>query len=123
MLPEAFLNRMRAQLGDEFDAYLASLERPRAVALRFNPLKGSAPHLDFLLNPVPWAKHGYYYAPDARPGLHPYHEAGVYYLQEASAMAPVTLLDPQPGERVCDLCTNRIARTPMWAFVFLELSY
>ncbi|MBR4971332.1 MAG: RsmB/NOP family class I SAM-dependent RNA methyltransferase [Oscillospiraceae bacterium] len=105
MLPESFLNRMRAQLGSEFDAYLASLERPRAVALRFNPLKGPHAQLDFLLNEVPWAKHGYYYAPDARPGLHPYHEAGVYYLQEASAMAPVTLLDPQPGERVCDLCS------------------
>jgi NOL1/NOP2/sun family putative RNA methylase len=47
---------------------------------------------------------GYYYDPESRPGLHPYHEAGVYYLQEASAMAPVALLDPQPGERICDLC-------------------
>jgi NOL1/NOP2/sun family putative RNA methylase len=47
---------------------------------------------------------GYYYDPDSRPGLHPYHEAGVYYLQEASAMAPVSLLDPQPGETVLDLC-------------------
>ena len=104
MLPEAFLNRMQAQLGEEYDAYLASLERPRAVALRFNPLKSGKVPLDFLLEQVPWESNGYYYAPDARPGLHPYHEAGVYYLQEASAMAPVTLLDPQPGERVCDLC-------------------
>jgi NOL1/NOP2/sun family putative RNA methylase len=46
----------------------------------------------------------YYYDPASRPGLHPYHEAGVYYLQEASAMSAVALLDPQPGERVCDLC-------------------
>jgi len=53
---------------------------------------------------VPWEPMGFYYDPESRPGLHPYHEAGVYYLQEASAMAPVTLLDPQPGERVCDLC-------------------
>jgi NOL1/NOP2/sun family putative RNA methylase len=47
---------------------------------------------------------GYYYDPETRPGLHPYHEAGVYYLQEASAMAPVALLDPQPGDWVLDLC-------------------
>ncbi len=104
MLPEAFLNRMEQQLGDAYPAFLESLERPRAVALRFNPLKGAAPALPFVKDPVPWEPMGYYYETGARPGLHPYHEAGVYYLQEASAMAPVALLDPQPGERICDLC-------------------
>ncbi len=104
MLPEAFLNRMKGQLGTEFPEYLASLERPRAVALRFNPLKGEAPILPFVGQPVAWEPMGYYYDPDSRPGLHPYHEAGVYYLQEASAMSAVALLDPQPGERICDLC-------------------
>ncbi len=105
MLPEAFLTRMQAQLGEEFDAFLQSLERPRAVALRFNPLKGGRPVLPFVLEPVPWEPEGFYYDPQSRPGLHVYHEAGVYYLQEASAMAPVALLDPQPGERICDLCS------------------
>ena len=104
MLPEAFLERMKVQLGTEYDEFLKSLERPRAVALRFNPLKGSAPALPFVMDRVPWEPRGFYYDPTARPGLHVYHEAGVYYLQEASAMAPVALLDPQPGERVCDLC-------------------
>ncbi len=104
MLPEAFLERMKHQLGDEYEAFLASLERPRAVALRFNPLKGQAPSLPFVQDNVPWEPAGFYYDPESRPGLHVYHEAGVYYLQEASAMAPVALLDPQPGERVCDLC-------------------
>ena len=105
MLPEAFLDRMKHQLGDEYEDFLRSLERPRAVALRFNPLKGDAPELPFVRQPVPWEPMGFYYDPAARPGLHVYHEAGVYYLQEASAMAPVALLDPQPGERVCDLCS------------------
>ena len=104
MLPQAFLQRMQQQLGQEFPAYLASLERPRAVALRFNPLKGERPSLPFIQDPVAWEPEGFYYASDARPGLHPYHEAGVYYLQEASAMSAVALLYPQPGERVCDLC-------------------
>ena len=104
MLPEAFLDRIRRQLGEEYEAFLASLERPRAVALRFNPLKGAQPDLPFVGEGVPWEPRGYYYDPCARPGLHPFHEAGVYYLQEASAMAPVALLDPQPGERICDLC-------------------
>ena len=104
MLPEAFLQRMEAQLGSEYPAFLESLERPRAVALRFNPMKEERPVLPFVGAPVPWEPEGFYYDPETRPGLHVYHEAGVYYLQEASAMAPVALLDPQPGERVCDLC-------------------
>ena len=104
MLPELFLERIHAQLGEEYDAFLQSLQRPRAVALRFNPLKGDIPALPFVTAPVPWEPMGYYYDPEARPGLHVYHEAGVYYLQEASAMSPVALLDPQPGEIICDLC-------------------
>ncbi len=104
MLPEAFLERMKDQLGDEYPAFLESLERPRAVALRFNPLKGKMPEMDFVADPVPWEPCGYYYNPESRPGLHVYHEAGVYYLQEASAMSPVALLDPRPGEWVLDLC-------------------
>ena len=104
MLPEAFLLRLQSQLGEEYSQYLASLDRPRAVALRFNPLKADRPALPFVQASVPWEPNGYYYDPDSRPGLHPYHEAGVYYLQEASAMSAVALLDPQPGERVCDLC-------------------
>ena len=105
MLPELFLERIQRQLGDEYKDFLKSLDRPRAVALRFNPLKGDAPELPFTREPVPWEPQGFYYDPESRPGLHPFHEAGVYYLQEASAMAPVALLDPQPGERVCDLCS------------------
>ena len=104
MLPQEFLDRIEKQLGKEFPAFMESLERPRAVALRFNPLKGEIPALPFVKEPVPWEPMGYYYDPDARPGLHPYHEAGVYYLQEASAMSAVALLDPQPGEKICDLC-------------------
>ena len=104
MLPELFLERMRSQLGEEYEAFLQSLQRPRAVALRFNPLKGQIPTLPFVRENVPWEPMGFYYDPDQRPGLHVYHEAGVYYLQEASAMAPAALLDPQPGERICDLC-------------------
>ncbi len=104
MLPQEFLNRIQAQLGEEYPAFLSSLERPRAVALRFNPLKGEIPLLPFVRRPVSWEPMGFYYDSASRPGLHPYHDAGVYYLQEASAMAPVALLEPQPGERVLDLC-------------------
>ena len=104
MLPVEFLDRMEKMLGEEYPAFLNSLERPRAVALRFNPLKGKKPCLPFVGENVPWEENGFYYDNASRPGLHPFHEAGVYYLQEASAMSAVALLAPQKGERVCDLC-------------------
>lgn len=58
----------------------------------------------FRLTPVPWAENGFYYEAEDAPGKHPYHEAGVYYIQEPSAMAPAGLLEVQPGEHVLDLC-------------------
>lgn len=106
MLPDGFLTRMQRLLGAEADAFAASYDRPRSVGLRLNPLKtDTAPALDaFLLSPVPWEKNGFYYDGTTRPGLSVYHDAGLYYLQEPSAMAPAGLLDVQPGERVLDLC-------------------
>ena len=56
------------------------------------------------LTKVPWAENGYYYQQGDQPGKHPFHEAGVYYIQEPSAMAPAELLEAKPGERVLDLC-------------------
>ena len=103
MLPDAFLAKMRRLLGDEFDAFLSAYTLPRNVGLRLNPRKRTAP-LPFCGEKIPWEPNGYYYDPSTRPGLHPYHDAGVYYLQEPSAMAPARLLAPQAGERVLDLC-------------------
>ena len=106
MLPEGFEARMRALLGSEYEDFLASFDRPLCTGLRKNPLKtGFTGDLSrFSLSPVPWCPTGFYYDAVSRPGLSPYHAAGLYYLQEPSAMAPAELLDPQPGERVLDLC-------------------
>ena len=105
MLPEGFVLRMKKLLVAEFDAFAASYDRPRNVGLRRNPQKGAQLALpEFGLTPVPWCADGFYYDAAARPGLSPLHEAGCYYLQEPSAMAPAELLDVQPGMRVLDLC-------------------
>ena len=107
MFPEGFLQRLKQQLGqEELEQFLAAAEHPRWVALRLNKLKTHTPPQlsPFGLTPVPWADGGYYYDPNTRPGLSPYHEAGLYYLQEASAMAPAGLLDVRQGMRVLDLC-------------------
>ncbi|MBQ1281306.1 MAG: RsmF rRNA methyltransferase first C-terminal domain-containing protein, partial [Oscillospiraceae bacterium] len=98
------MKRMQRLLGADYDAFLASYDRPRAVGLRRNPRKAGERNMPFVTESVPWEKNGFYYDPSSRPGLHPWHEAGVYYLQEPSAMAPAALLDAQPGETVLDLC-------------------
>lgn len=108
MLPQQFLDRMEEMLGEEYEAFLSGYDKPKFQSLRVNPLKSSIQELkekvDFLGEPVPWFQGGFYYTEDARPGKHPYHEAGVYYIQEASAMAPAGNLKVCPGEKVLDLC-------------------
>lgn len=104
MLPKEFTEKMRRLLGDDYARFLASYAQPRNAALRLNPRKCPAPLPAFCAQPVAWAAGGYYLKEGTRPGLHPYHDAGAYYMQEASAMAPAALLDAQPEERVLDLC-------------------
>lgn len=105
MLPAEFLTRMQHLLGSEYEAFLSAYDRPLQKGLRLGRKASCVTvPLPFLGDPIPWAQGGYRFDPDQRPGKHPYHEAGVYYLQEPSAMAPAALLHPQPGDRVLDLC-------------------
>ena len=107
-LPEEFKQRMERMLGPESEAFLASYERPRRGGLRLNALKNGSDRLPesgcFHLSPVAWAPGGFYYDPADRPGKHPFHECGVYYMQEPSAMAVAALSGVKPGMRVLDLC-------------------
>lgn len=108
MLPIDFQIRMKEMLGAEHDDFMASYDKPRFYALRVNTLKGSVKDFtdrfryDFIK--VPWADTGFYYNDDIKPGKHPYHEAGVYYIQEPSAMSPASYLPITPGDIVLDLC-------------------
>lgn len=104
MLPELFLERMKNMLGEDYDAFVENLGQEKHQALRINTLKAEGVELPFHVTKVPWAENGYYYEKEDQPGKHPYHEAGVYYIQEPSAMAPVSLLGVEPGMRVLDLC-------------------
>lgn len=108
MLPQDFTDRMKDIMGAEYEAFEQSYEHAKYQALRINPLKVEKQvfleQAPFTLEQVPWCENGYYYIADDTPGKHPYHEAGVYYIQEPSAMAPVEYLDVKPGERVLDLC-------------------
>lgn len=107
-LPKAFLSRMKHMLGDEYYDFLKSYENPRHFGLRVNTLKISTEEFlnasPFHLTPVPWTENGFYYEEEDRPAKHPYYAAGLYYLQEPSAMAPAALLPVEPGDFVLDLC-------------------
>ena len=108
MLPQEFQDRMQQMLGEEYHAFLEGYEKPRFHALRRNPLKIEEKEflnkVPFQLKEVPWAEHGYYYENTEQPGKHPFHEAGIYYIQEPSAMSVVEYLEVKPGEQVLDLC-------------------
>lgn len=112
-LPIEFENKMKAFLGDEWDDFLYSYDNNRFQALRFNTLKVQSPEERMRIlktlkissdKKVSWANEAYYFDENVRPGKHPYHEMGLYYIQEPSAMSAAALLAPKPGMRVLDLC-------------------
>lgn len=104
---------MKAFLGNEWDDFLYSYDNNRFQALRFNTLKVQSPEERMRIlktlkissdKKVSWANEAYYFDENVRPGKHPYHEMGLYYIQEPSAMSAAALLAPKPGMRVLDLC-------------------
>lgn len=112
-LPIEFEKKMKAFLGDEWDDFLYSYDNNRFQALRFNTLKVQSPEEIMRIlkvlgissdKRVSWANGAYYFDENVRPGKHPYHEMGLYYIQEPSAMSAAALLAPKPGMRVLDLC-------------------
>lgn len=108
VFPKEYLSRMQKMLDWEGEAFFAALEKEPRKALRFNPLKVLEPaelsaSLSLTKN-VPWESMGLYYDEAFAAGKHPFHEAGVYYIQEPSAMAPVSYLDVRENERILDLC-------------------
>ncbi len=107
-LPAAFLEKMKGLLGEEYDAFLATYGQPRKFGLRVNTLKitpdAFAQIAPFHLEKIPWVENGFFYEEGDCPARHPFYFAGLYYLQEPSAMTPAAVLPVRPGDRVLDLC-------------------
>lgn len=99
---------MRGLLKEEADSFFESYEESRRFGLRINPLKIPEETMlpEYLkgLKKIPWSVEGRYYEESLRPGKHPFHEAGLYYIQEPSAQACAEILAPEPGEKILDLC-------------------
>lgn len=118
-LPEEFVKKMQELMGEEFNSYLESYSKPRFYGLRVNTLKISVEEFlkisPFHLTPVPWTTDGFYYQEGDNPGRHPYYYAGLYYIQEPSAMLPGAVIGVKPGDKVLDLCAAPGGKTVQMA--------
>ena len=114
-LPEDYKKNMTDLLGDDAVAqYFEAMDEEPVSSFRLNPLKKHKNDLVYITKEFPtaieavsWEKMGRYYAEPDRPGKHPLHASGAYYIQEASAMAPAALLMSSPlrgDEKILDLC-------------------
>lgn len=112
-LPEAFKEAMKKLIPDEYDSFISAYDAPAKKGLRVNTLRVSVK--DFLqrvpqgvrLTQSALLKEGFIVNDDSALGKHPYHTAGVYYLQEPSAMSVAAELADFPfneDTRVLDLC-------------------
>jgi len=106
-LPQKFEEQMKSQLKDSYEDFIATYDGNTHRGIRVNTLKISVK--DFLeitpfeLEPVPWTTDGFYIK-DIRPAKHPHYFAGLYYIQEPSAMLPAAELKPTSDDVVLDLC-------------------
>jgi NOL1/NOP2/sun family putative RNA methylase len=119
-LPEHFEETFRNLMDEEeYRLFIESFDGVRVNGLRVNTLKTDTQTFEKLfrtsLVPIPWIPEGYYYSDDSSPGKHPYYHAGLYYIQEPSAMMPARVLAPRPGERVLDLCAAPGGKTTQLA--------
>jgi NOL1/NOP2/sun family putative RNA methylase len=114
--PQEYTQIINNLLKDEAPLFWDALENGSPVAgLRINPVKTNLADLQKQLpikyQSLPWSDFGIALDSPQELGKHPYHAAGLFYLQEPSAMVPVTLLDPQPGEYILDLCAAPGSKT------------
>jgi NOL1/NOP2/sun family putative RNA methylase len=107
-LPKLFEDRMKELLIDEYEEYISSFEDKHNSGLRVNTLKTTPMEFEKIcpcdIKRIPWIQNGYYYDGNEQPARHPYYYAGLYYIQEPSAMTPANLLPIKPGDKVLDLC-------------------
>ena len=107
ILPQEYKERMQLLLADEYPLYLKSLEEPPVRAFRVNTDKISIEEfkkLDiFSCGQIPYCENGFYLDYE-KIGNHPYHHAGMIYVQEPAAMAPAECIDINPDWKILDMC-------------------
>ncbi len=107
-LPQKFLDKMKLLFENDYNKFVDTYSKPSFCGLRANALKISKEELksiaDFLGDEISWSQDGFYYESTQRPAKSPLYHAGLYYIQEPSAMAVVNNIDIQPKMRVLDIC-------------------
>lgn len=108
-LPECYCESMKGLLGEEYKQYLESFSQKPYTAFRINtgkvPLEQWNQMNPFSTAEVAWTEKGFYFDSEKEmPSKHPYYFAGLYYIQEPSAMIPASILPIAPKDRVLDLC-------------------
>ena len=106
-LPQEFENRMKTLLGDQFEYFKKSFDEPPVRAFRVNTDKISLEDFE-KINPfggekIPYVPNGFYFDYDGI-GNHPYHHAGMVYVQEPAAMVPVESIEIGKHWKVLDMC-------------------
>lgn len=106
--PQKFLDEIRELIPDEYDDFIKSYDKPMNYGLRVNTLKLSPEEYLELsgetLKGVPWNELGFYYDGSQKYTKNPLYHAGLYYIQEPSAMRPAHLLPIDEGDVVLDMC-------------------
>ena len=121
-LPQAYLDRMKGQLGEGYDAYLTAMAQPEKRAARVNGLKLTAEALHDLRPAfVPAGGEGFLLPEGFAPGKDLLHGAGAYYVQELSAQMPVSLFDLRPSMAVLDLCAAPGGKSAQLAAVVFDI--
>ena len=119
MLPKEFEVRMQTMLDKEYEEFLKGFEKPRFYGLRRNPLKieekDFLEKLPFLKRKISWCETGYYYEKEDQPGKLAFHEAGLFYIQEPSAMSVAEYLPVEEGDKILDLCAAPGGKTTQLA--------
>ena len=106
-LPLAYKNRMTELLGEEFADYEKALSETPVKGFRVNTDKISLEDFEkiniFGSEKIPYVKNGYYLDYE-KAGNHPYHHAGMIYIQEPGAMAPAECVEIEPDWKILDMC-------------------
>lgn len=104
-LPASFLQRLKLQLKEEYGEFIKAISEPYKKSIRLNTNFEPDEYLADDAKAVPWDERGYYVGEELSSlTANPLYAAGAYYLQEASAMAPVNYMRLEKGMRVLDLC-------------------
>ena len=109
MLPEPFKERMKVLLKEDYSKFIKSFDKKNEKAIRVNTTKISVNDFKkispFNIEAIPYTKDGFYIN-DSGIGNHPYHFAGLFYVQDPGAMMTFNACHLEDDYIVLDLCAS-----------------